>query len=81
MTQAKAVQSLSFEEALTELESIVRNLETGSSALETAIDSYERGTLLKAHCEKKLRDAQAKIEKISVAKDGTLTTQPLDSDS
>lgn len=81
MTQAKAVESLSFEEALTELESIVRNLETGSSALETAIDSYERGTLLKAHCEKKLRDAQAKIEKISVAKDGTLTTQPLDSDS
>lgn len=81
MTQAKAVQSLSFEEALTELESIVRNLETGSSALETAIDSYERGTFLKAHCEKKLRDAQAKIEKISVAKDGTLTTQPLDSDS
>jgi len=81
MTQVKTIESLSFEEALAELEGIVRSLESGSSALENAINIYERGTQLKVHCEKKLRDAQAKIEKITVAKDGNISTQPLDSDS
>ena len=79
MTQPKAVGTLSFEEALVELESIVRGLESGESALEDSISAYERGTALKQHCENKLRDAQAKIDKISIAQDGTVNTQPLDS--
>lgn len=69
---------MSFEEALTELETIVRSLETGKAPLEESITSYERGIELKKHCEKKLRDAQAKIEKIIVHEDGSLSTKPLD---
>ena len=78
MTQQKTVEALSFEEALGELETIVRTLETGEAALEDSIVSYERGALLKKHCEEKLRDAQAKIEKISVNQDGSIKTEPLD---
>ena len=80
MTSQAAVETLSFEEALGELEAIVRRLETGEAPLEDSINAYERGTKLKQHCEKKLRDAQAKIEKISVSNDGTVTTQPLDTE-
>ena len=78
MSKLRPVESLSFEEALIELESIVKSLETGPAPMEESITSYERGTLLKKHCETKLRDAQAKIEKITVRDDGSITTQPLD---
>ena len=79
MTEPKAVDTLSFEAALRELETIVRALETGDTALEESIKAYERGTALKLHCESKLKEAQAKIEKISIANDGSINTQPLDS--
>ncbi len=72
------IETLSFENALGELEVIVRSLETGEAALEDSITAYERGIKLKMHCESKLRDAQAKIEKISISQDGSITTQPLD---
>ncbi len=78
MSRQRPVESLSFEEALVELESIVKTLETGQAPLEESISSYERGTLLKHHCEAKLRAAQAKIEKITVRDDGSVSTQPLD---
>ncbi len=78
MTEQKPIDSLSFEQALKELEVIVRSLETGEAALENSISAYERGVALKTHCENKLRTAQAKIEKISVSKDGSISTQPLD---
>ncbi len=77
MTTPKAVEKLSFEDALEELETIVRKLETGEAPLEDSIAAYERGTALKRHCEEKLRDAQVKIEKISIS-DNTISTQPLD---
>ena len=80
MAKAASLETLSFEEALTELETIVRDLETGKAPLEQSIAFYERGVALKKHCETKLRDAQAKIEKITVAEDGSLATQPLDND-
>lgn len=80
MTNPKAVEKLSFEDALEELEAIVRKLETGESPLEDSIAAYERGTALKRHCEEKLRDAQIKIEKISILDDNTIDTQPLDSE-
>lgn len=68
--------SLSFEKALAELEDIVRRLETGEAELEESITLYERGAALKAHCEKKLKSAQEKIEKIVVAGDGAPKTEP-----
>lgn len=73
-----AVEKLSFEEALGELEGIVRSLESGQAPLENSITAYERGIALKKHCETKLREAQMKIEKISVSNDGTIKTEPLD---
>ena len=66
------IAALSFEDALAELERIVRQLEDGRSRLDEAIGSYERGTALKRHCEAKLREAQAKIDRITVATDGTV---------
>ena len=72
------VETLSFESALAELETIVRSLESGTAALEESIVSYERGIALKNHCEKKLREAQSKIEKITVGPDGKIATAPFD---
>jgi exodeoxyribonuclease VII small subunit len=66
------IAALSFEDALAELERIVRQLEEGRARLDDAIASYERGTALKRHCEAKLREAQAKIDSITVAADGSI---------
>ena len=76
--KAQAVENLSFESALAELETIVRDLETGKAALDDSIAAYERGVTLKKHCEKKLREAQSKIEKITITTDGTVTTAPFE---
>lgn len=72
------IQTLSFESALAELETIVRSLESGTAALEDSITCYERGIALKNHCETKLREAQAKIEKITIGPDGKVGTTPFD---
>lgn len=70
------IAALSFEDALAELERIVRQLEEGRGKLDDAISSYEQGTALKRHCEMKLREAQAKIDRITVSADGSLGTEP-----
>jgi exodeoxyribonuclease VII small subunit len=70
------IASLSFEDALAELEKLVRQLEDGKAKLDDAIGAYERGALLKRHCETKLREAQAKIEQITVGPDGSVSTKP-----
>ena len=75
MSQAE-IDALSFEEALAQLEEIVRQLESGSGKLDDAISAYERGALLKRHCEAKLAQAKAKVDKISLAPDGSMTVQP-----
>lgn len=67
---------LSFEDALTELERIVRQLEDGRGKLDDAIASYERGTALKRHCETKLREAQEKVDRITISADGTPGVEP-----
>jgi exodeoxyribonuclease VII small subunit len=77
-TSAKKIDAMSFEDALGELESIVRSLESGQTPLEQSIAAYERGIALKTHCENRLGEAQAKIEKITVGKDGGIKTIPLD---
>lgn len=73
---ARKTKELSFEEALGELEAIVRKLESGESTLEQSIEDYARGDALRKHCEKKLRDAKLKVEKIMSAEEGT--TEPFD---
>ena len=72
------VAALTFEQALKQLEDIVQRLEKGQVDLEDSIAIYERGTALKAHCEAKLRDAEARIEKIVIGPGGAASTTPLD---
>ena len=67
----KDIREMSFEQALSELETIVDRLETGDVALEESIDIYQRGSQLRAYCDEKLQNAQARIEKITSAGAGT----------
>jgi exodeoxyribonuclease VII small subunit len=71
--------NLPFEKALEELETIVKRLEQGNVPLEDSIAIYERGELLKKHCEALLKRAEARIEKITIGPNGQATgTTPLD---
>lgn len=70
------IAALSFEDALAELDTIVRKLEAGSIKLDESIGAYERGALLKRHCENKLKEAQAKVERISIGPDGAVSVEP-----
>ena len=70
------IAKMNFEDALKELEGIVRQLEEGKGRLDEAIDAYTRGALLKRHCEAKLAEAEARIEKIVLGPDGAVTTAP-----
>lgn len=74
------IKSLSFEDALSELELIVQRLERGDAPLEESIAIYQRGAKLKAHCEGKLKDAQLKVEKIVLAPDGSANVEAFDAD-
>jgi len=65
-----AIESLSFEAALKELEGIVARLEQGEVDLEDSIALYERGQALKAHCDKKLKSAESRLEKIVLGTGG-----------
>jgi exodeoxyribonuclease VII small subunit len=73
------VKKLSFEKALAELEQIVQKLERGDVALEESVTIYERGEALKRRCEELLRQAEARVEKITLDAAGKPTgTEPLD---
>lgn len=73
--------ALSFEDALKELESIVRTLEQGAAPLDQSIELYQRGDALKRHCEARLKAAQARIEQIAIGPDGQPNgTRPFDDD-
>ncbi|MBT5299979.1 MAG: exodeoxyribonuclease VII small subunit [Rhodospirillaceae bacterium] len=74
------IKKFNFEDALGELEEIVRDLESGSGDLDEAIKAYARGAHLKRHCENKLKDAQARIDKIVLGPDGDVDTESLDSE-
>ncbi len=80
MTDTPAdLAALPFEAALAELEAIVDKLEKGSVPLEESIRIYERGEALKAHCDRLLREAEMRIEKITLSADGRPKgTEPLD---
>ncbi len=73
------IAELPFEKALAQLEEIVAKLESGKVDLEQSIAIYTRGEALKKHCEKHLKDAEARIEKITLKPDGKPSgTEPLD---
>lgn len=75
------IAGLSFEAALAALETIVQKLERGDVPLEESIAAYERGELLKAHCNRLLSAAEARVEKIRLSADGRPQgTEPLDVD-
>ena len=74
------IKKMSFEAALAEIEDIVRELESGQGELNEAINAYSRGAALKQHCETKLKEAQAKIDKIVLGPDGEVSSEPADLD-
>ncbi|MCQ9154748.1 exodeoxyribonuclease VII small subunit [Acidomonas methanolica] len=76
-----AIARLSFEDALTELEKIVRGLESGQMKLEDAISAYERGAALRRHCESKLAEAEMRVRAIVVREDGSVATESLADDT
>ncbi|MFI3241099.1 MAG: exodeoxyribonuclease VII small subunit [Alphaproteobacteria bacterium] len=76
MTEDKT--ELKFEEALNQLEEIVRNLETGRVNLDDAIGSYQNAITLKKLCEEKLKNAELVIKKLEASVDGTIKESDLD---
>ncbi len=81
MTQDKN-QTINFEDAMSELEKIVNALETGQTSLEDSVKAYERGMELRAICEKRLKEATLKIDKVTkVNDDGAVDTVALDPDT
>jgi exodeoxyribonuclease VII small subunit len=79
-TKYADIKDMSFERALKELEGIVGRLERGDVELEESITIYERGEALRDHCDRLLKQAEAKVEKLTFSADGTPKgTQPLDS--
>ncbi|MEM7618972.1 MAG: exodeoxyribonuclease VII small subunit [Pseudomonadota bacterium] len=75
------IKKMSFESALKELEQIVVKLERGDVELEESINIYERGEILRAHCDDLLKKAEAKVEKITVNASGAVSgTEPLDAE-
>ena len=77
MSMQKEINSLSFEDAMTELEAVIRQLETGKIPLDEAVSTYEYGVKLKEFCEKRLAKAKMKIDKLMLDKNGVITgTEP-----
>ncbi|MCB1468674.1 MAG: exodeoxyribonuclease VII small subunit [Rhizobiaceae bacterium] len=75
------IKTLSFEQALEALEKIVDDLERGDVPLDQSIRIYERGEALKAHCDRLLKAAEDKVEKIRLSRDGKPAgTEPLDAE-
>ena len=76
MSEPADIATLSFEQALAELEQIVARLESGQAPLEDSIGMYERGAALKAHCEARLAAARLRVEKIVVSTTGVSGVEP-----
>lgn len=76
------LSTMSFEDALAELERIVQGLEGGKQRLEDAIGAYERGAALRAHCETKLREAEMRVERIVTGRGASaeVRAEPMDGD-
>ncbi|HUL88471.1 MAG TPA: exodeoxyribonuclease VII small subunit [Pseudolabrys sp.] len=80
-TNNSDIKKMPFERAVDELESIVKRLEEGKVPLEESVAIYERGEALKKRCEELLRQAEARVEKITLDANGKPTgSEPLDVD-
>ena len=78
----KPDNTLSFEDALSELEAIVEKLEGGTVDLDKAIDAYARGMSLKQHCQARLEEARLRVEQIKLPENGgAAAAQPFESES
>ncbi len=77
--QHPAISDMSFEQALAQLDAIVRRLESGDVELDAAVGAFEQGVQLKRHCETKLAEARERVEQITKAPDGSIGTSPLPS--
>ena len=76
-----SIEEMSFETAMAELEQVVTQLERGDVALDASIALYERGAVLKVHCEAKLKSAEEKVAAITLNGDWQPTgVTPLDAD-
>ena len=79
MAEKKDVEKMEFEEALKELEDIVKVLEEGKSTLKESVDLYERGIVLKKRCDQILEETQLKINQIAVDKEtGTVSASEIE---
>ena len=80
MAEASAIPvgEMSFEAALAELEAVVGKLEAGTVPLEESIALYARGAELRAHCEERLKAAEAKVAEIAQGPDGSLRARPVE---
>jgi exodeoxyribonuclease VII small subunit len=76
MSEPADITTMSFEQALAELEQIVSRLESGQAPLEDSIRMYERGAALKAHCETRLEAARLRVDKIVVGAGGAQGVEP-----
>lgn len=75
----KAVEAMSFEEAMAELERVVSQLEGGQAPLDQSISLYERGEALRAHCDARLKDAELRVSRIIQGPDGEAkSAEPFD---
>ena len=74
----KAIDAMTFEEAMAALEQVVASLEKGEVPLEQSIALYERGAALKAHCAAKLRDAEEKVEMIRAQEGRAVGVTPVE---
>ena len=72
------ITTMSFEQAVAELEGIVQKLERGQLDLEASIQAYERGTELRRHCDAKLDEARLRVEKLTFGRDGDAKLEPFE---
>ncbi len=77
-TEFEDIAGMTFEQAMGELEEIVRRLEGGQIDLEGAISAYARGAALKRHCDGKLRAAEMRVNSIAMDADGTVRSEAVD---
>ena len=78
MNDKELLEKMTFEDAMDELESIVNALDKGDVSLDEAIAAYDRGSVLKDHCEKRLNQAKMKVETIQSGENGELKTDVID---
>lgn len=78
MTDTPEIAELSFEQAMQELERVVSLLERGEASLEDSIRLYDRGARLREHCEGRLKDAEERVEKITLANGQPAGTTPVE---